>query len=263
MRSRLSRGGLAVIPTLLLLSACGTELGAPSEEDQQINLDVAAYAADATADDIVLMTTEADVALNPDFPNQTGCTRIGLFRIRCPQRHFGDDINYTREVTFFDADLEEMESFHRDSTEAVNIVVAFEGSRTKEDIEITVDRQRVMTVSNLLGAESERIWNGTGSSNVERIRHSDDISDRIYDFSSTSTVDSVFIAVPRQGTWPLSGTITREVNVEVVGGLQDDRTRARTVIIEFNGTQFATITINGERFTFDLETRTVVRDEEG
>jgi len=262
MHSRLRRGGLAVIPALLLLGACGTELEAPSEEDQQINLDVATYAADATADDIVLMTTEADVTLDPSFPNQDGCTRIGLFRVRCPLRHFGDDINYTREVTFYDENLEEMEFFHRDSTEAVNIVVSFEGSRAKQNVEITVDRQRDMTVSNLFGAETERIWNGTGTSNVERIRHNDDVSDRVYDFTSTSTVDSVIIAVPRAGTWPLSGTITREVNVEVVGGLQDDRTRSRTVVIEFNGTQFATITVNGETFTFDLETKTIVRDEE-
>jgi hypothetical protein len=260
MRSRLSRGGLAAFPALLLLGACGTELGAPSEEDQQINLDVAAYAADATADDIVLMTTEADVALNPNFHNTNGCSRVGLFRIRCPQRHFGDDINYTRDVTFFDANLDEMEFFHRDSTEAVNIFVTFEGSRARENVEITVDRQRDMIVSNLLGVETERIWNGTGSTNVERVRHNEDVSDRVYDFSSTSTVDSVIIAVPRQGTWPLSGTITRDVSVEVVGGVQDTRTRSRTVVIEFNGTQFATITINGETFTFDLETRTIVRD---
>jgi hypothetical protein len=260
MRSRSYHVGLAVFPALLLLGACGTDLGAPSEEDQQINLDVAAYAADAAADDIVLMTTEADVALNPNFHNEDGCTRVVLFRIRCPQRHFGDDINYTREVTFLDENLDEMEFFHRDSTEAVNIFVTFEGSRTREDVEITVDRQRDITVSNLFGIETERIWNGTGSSNVERIRHADDGSDRVYDFSSTSTVDSVIIAVPRQGTWPLSGTISREVYVEVVGGLKDDRTRYRTVVIEFNGTQFATTTINGETFTFDLETRTIVRD---
>jgi hypothetical protein len=263
MRSRPYHVGLAIIPALLLLGACGTDLGAPSEEDQQINMDVAVYAADATADDIVLMTTEADVALNPNFHNQNGCTRIGLFRIRCPRKHFGDNINYTREVTYYDANWEVMEFFDRDSTEAVNIVVSFEGSRAREDVEITVNRLRNMTVSNLFGQDTVRIWNGTGLTDIERVRHSDDVSDRVYDFSATSEVDSVLIAVPRQGTWPLSGTITREVEVEVVGGLQDDRTRSRTVEIEFNGTQFATITINGETFTFDLETRTVVRDEEG
>ena len=263
MRSRLSGGGLAVLPALLLLGACGTELGAPSEEDQQLNLDVATYAADATADDIVLMTTEADVALSPDFHNQDGCTRFGVFRIRCPRKHFGDDISYTRQVTFLDENLEEMEFFDRDLTEAVNIVVSMEGSRTRENVEITIDRDRDMTVSNLLDSETERIWNGTGSAAINRTRHNDENGDRVYNMSSTSSTENVTIAVPRAGTWPLSGTITREVTVEVVMGFEDTRTRMRRVVIEFNGTQFATITVNGEVFEFDLATRKVVRDEEG
>jgi hypothetical protein len=263
MRSRLSRGELAVIPALLLLGACGTELGAPSEEDQQLNLDVAYYAADATSDDIVLMTTEADRALQPTFHTQDGCARLGFFRIRCPQRHFGDNINFTREVTFYGITGNEQEFFHRDTTEAVNIVAAFEGSRTREDVAITVNRDRDMTVSGLFGAETERIWNGTGSAAVNRTRHTGDNGDRVYNMSSTSTTDSVVITVPRLETWPLSGTITREVTVEVVMGMEDTRTRTRTVVIEFNGTQLAAITIDGETFTFDLATRTVVRDEEG
>ncbi len=263
MRSRLSRGRLAVFPALLLLGACGTDLGAPSEEDQQVNFDVATYAADATADDIVLMTTDAEKTLHPTFHNRDGCTRFGVFRIRCPRMHFGDDISYTRDVTFFDEFGDEMEFFHRDSTEAVHIVVTFEGTRTRENVEITVDRYRDMTVSNLLGADTARIWNGSGTADVNRTRHSDEHGDRVYNMSSSSTIDSVIIAVPRQSNWPLSGTITRDVTVEVVGGLEDDRTRSRTVVITFNGTQFAEITINGEMFFFDLETRTVVRDEEG
>ena len=263
MRSRLSRGGLAVLPALLLLGACGTELGAPSEEDQQINLDVAAYAADATADDIVLMTTEADRTMLPTFRNQDGCTRLAQFRLRCPERHFSDNISFTREVTFYDESGNEMEFFHRDSTEAVNIVASFEGTRTRDSVEITVNRERNMTVSGLFGTETERIWNGEGSSALNRTRHTDGNGDRVYNMSSTSTLEDVTIAVPRVGTWPLSGTITREVTVEVVMGLEDTRTRTRTVVIEFNGTQFASIKINGETFELDLATRKVVREGDG
>lgn len=263
MRTILSCSGFAALPPLLLLGACGTELGAPNAEDQQIDLDVAYYAADATNDDIILMTTEADQTMQPGFHNQNGCTRQGLFRVRCPQRHFGDNIDITREVTFFDELENEMEYFHRDSTESVHIVATFEGSRSRENVNITVNRQRDMTLSGLLGTETERTWNGTGSASVNRTRHTDGNGDRAYDMSSSSITENVVIAVPRQGTWPLSGTITREVTVEVVMGLEDTRTRTRTVVIEFDGTQFATITINGRTFTFDLETKTVVRDEQG
>ncbi len=122
--------------------------------------------------------------------------------------------------------------------------------------------EEIDTVSGLLGTETERTWNGTGSSTANRTRVSDENGDREYDMSSTSTILNVVHAVPRPGTWPLSGTITRNVTVVVISS-DDTRTRTRTVVIEFNGTQFATITINNEVFTFDLETRTVVRDEEG
>ncbi len=72
MPSTLHRGGLAVIPALILLSACGTELGAPDADEQQVNLDVAYYAADVTSDDITLMTTEADRTMLPTFRTQEG-----------------------------------------------------------------------------------------------------------------------------------------------------------------------------------------------
>jgi hypothetical protein len=75
-------------------------------------------------------------------------------------------------------------------------------------------------------------------------------------------MSNVVHAVPHHGTWPLAGTITRNVTVVVISG-EDTKTRTRTVVTEFDGTQFATTTINGEIFTFDLETRTVMRDEEG
>ena len=119
-----------------------------------------------------------------------------------------------------------------------------------------------MTVSGLFGSETQRTWNGTGSAATNRTRVSDENGDREYDMSSTDTISNVVHAVPRRGTWPLSGTITRNVTVVVISG-EDTKTRTRTVVIEFKGTQFATITINDEVFRFDLETRSVVRDEEG
>jgi hypothetical protein len=263
MQSKLHRGALAALPALLLLGACGTELGAPDAEEQQISLDVAYYVADATSDDIALMTTEADRTMLPAFRTQDGCERLGLFRIRCPQRHFGDNISFTREVTFRDNLGQEMEVFHRDSTESVNIVTTLEGSRSRENLTVTVNRERDMTVSGLFGTETTRTSNGTGSSSVNRTRLSDENGDREYDMTSTTTISNVVHAVPRRGTWPLSGTITRNVTVVVVSGTEDAKTRTRTAVIEFDGTQFATITINGETFTFDLETKTVVRDAEG
>ena len=141
------------------------------------------------------------------------------------------------------------------------MVTSFEGTRTRENLTVTVRRDRDMTVSGLVGSETSRTWNGTGSSTANRARLSDENGDREYDMTSTTTILNVVDDVPRQGTWPRSGTITRNVTVVIISG-EDTRTRTRTAVIEFDGTQFATITVNDETFTFDLETKTVVRDEE-
>jgi hypothetical protein len=62
--------------------------------------------------------------------------------------------------------------------------------------------------------------------------------------------------VPRtDDAWPLSGTITREVTIVVVNGPDGDVTKSRTVVITFNGTNLATMTVDGETFEIDLSTR--------
>ena len=241
MPSTLHHGRLAALPALLLLGACGTEIGAPP----------------------TLMTTEADRTMLPTFHNRDGCERVGLFRIRCPQQLFGDNITFTREVTFIDSLGNEMEFFDRDLTESIHLVTAFEGTRSRENLTVTINRDRDMVFSGLLGTETERTWNGTGNASANRTRLSDEHGDREYDLSSTTTISDVVHAFPRLGTWPLSGTITREITIVIVSETENAQTRTRTAVITFNGTQLATITVNGEPFTFDLETKTVVRDEEG
>ncbi len=259
MSSILSRGAIAALPTLLLLGACGTDLDAPAaEEERQLDLDVAQFAADATGDDIVLMTDEADETMRPGFADQSGCTRQGFRRIRCGPRDFGGDLSFTREVTFLDEFGDEQDAFDPQTTASINMVVSMEGDRTRGPMSVSVNRQRNVTVSGLLGDETERTSNGTGSASVNRTHHSDENGDRVYDMSASTTITNVVIAVPRQGTWPLSGTIAREITVEVVRGLEDTRTRTRSVTVEFNGTQFVSITIDGETFTLDLATREIV-----
>ena len=86
-------GAALFVPTALWLSAC-SDTGAPqSAEDAQVTLDVAQYAADATVDDIVMMT-------DGSAPAFTG-----------PQAGppFGSDLTFTREVTYYDADGAEMD----------------------------------------------------------------------------------------------------------------------------------------------------------
>ena len=74
--------------------------------------------------------------------------------------------------------------------------------------------------------------------------------------TSMSIIEDVIHPVPRtDDAWPLSGTITRDVTINVVNGPDGDVTKTRTVVITFNGTNQATMTVDGEYFDVDLSTR--------
>ncbi len=238
---------LAILATALLAVGCADTPGAPNAEaldEAQLTLDVAAFAADATVDDIQLMTAEADLIMG------------GPLAV-----HGLDELTVTRQVTFFGVDGE-MEAFHPLDTESIHILFAMEGSRTRigdhGTVTYSVSRERDVTVSGLLGEETERTWNGTGAASRNRALVSDENGDREYAFSSTTEIDAVVIPVPRGSGWPSSGTISREVTVEVIVAGETPRTRQRTVQITFNGTNLVPIVINGEAFTLDLETREII-----
>ncbi|MFQ5704449.1 MAG: hypothetical protein ACE5HT_10560 [Gemmatimonadales bacterium] len=262
MSSILSRGGLAALPALLLLSACSDSPNSPATtaaEEQQINQDVATFVADATSDDIALMTDESDDTMDPTFANRTDCTRQARRMLRCAARSFARDLSISREITYFDVDGNEQDAFDPVTTESIHIVASLEGSRTTDRFSASISRNRDVTVSGLAGDETQRTWNGTGSTARNRTRNTDDSGLREYNMSSTSTMTDVVIPVPRTaGSFPLSGTITKEITVEIIRGLDNTKTRTRTVTIEFNGTQFVPITINGETFTLDLATHEIV-----
>jgi hypothetical protein len=74
--------------------------------------------------------------------------------------------------------------------------------------------------------------------------------------SSTSVIEDIIHPVPRtDDAWPLSGTITRDVTINVINGPDGDVTKSRTVVIAFDGTNLATMTVSGETFEVDMSTR--------
>ena len=258
----ISKRGWAAVPLLLFIGAC-SDVSSPNATDEAtVNLDVARYVADQTVDDVTLMNTEADRAtvLVPAAP--AVCSRT-QHRFECARDTWAGNqsLQITREVTFYDGDGNVQDGYDAALTDSINFYFLLEGERSNDFVSGTVSRERDFTVSGLLGTETERTWNGTGTTAMSRTRTSDSRGTRTYDMSSSTTVDGVVIAVPRGDSWPLEGTITREVHVEVVNGVGDTNTRDRTVVIMFNGTQFVSITINGgTACQLDLETREVTCD---
>lgn len=89
---------------------------------------------------------------------------------------------------------------------------------------------------------------------MTRSRHSDEGGLRSYEMNGTRTIDNVVHEVPRDGAYPLSGTITRSMTVTITTE-DGTRTKSREVIITFNGTQYPEMTVDGELFEVDLEAR--------
>jgi len=202
--------------------------------DLQLNEDVAMVAADAALDDLAQMGIATGVA---SFD--------------------GAAVPHTRSriVTYYEDDVETA-AYNPLTTDSIHIEVVISGAVERERWSASVERTRSLMVTGLEGEETTRIWNGTATGDVSRSRHIEGEVERSYDMSATGEIANVVRGVPREeNPWPLSGTITRHVIVDIVNGPNGDETRERTVVIEFNGTQHVTLSVNGEEFELDLAAR--------
>ncbi len=231
-------GGLALLSTFAL-AACNDANG-PSELDQAIDEDVAIVAADAVLEDLQQMY----VSLGSQAASGVS------FDVAAPPRDF------SRTVSFFDAAGVQQDAYNPLTTASIRMQIEMSGAVERDGWTATIVRSRDVTVSGLEGEETERTWNGTSSTAVTRSQHSDENGTRSYEMSGEGTIADVVRAVPRDvNPWPLSGTITRSITVVSTNGPDGDATRQRTVVVVFNGTQFATLYVDGEEFELDLEAR--------
>jgi len=240
-----NHGAVAVIAALALAGCddAGTTIDADLGD---LDLAVATVAAEATLDDIESMTLQNAGFLVPGLGGPQG-PHQGL----AP----GDNLERSRIVTFFDERGDVMDEFDAQLTERIEIDVDVEGSLERPMWTGEVERHRDIVVSGLLGEETQRTWNGTGSDEHSAVRVLDEGSAE-RTFESQTTIEDVVVALPRsENPWPVSGTITRHVEVTVVNGPRGDLARERTVIVTFNGTQHPTMTVDGEEFEVDLADR--------
>ncbi|GMR13695.1 MAG: hypothetical protein BMS9Abin29_1908 [Gemmatimonadota bacterium] len=218
----------------LALVACsdGTE---PEVVTDQLNFDVAMVAADGLLDDLS--------TINALFP-------FGSAANRAPA------LTRSRTVEFFDGAGNPQEAFDELTTASIQISAEMSGEFSRENWSASISRSREMTITGLEGEETSRTANGSGSEEVTRSRHLGDGGARSYEMSGTSTIQDLVHGVPKEDNpWPLSGMITRQMTVQIVNGPDGNRTVERTAIVTFNGTQFVTMTVNGESFAVDLSAR--------
>ncbi len=178
-------------------------------------------------------------------------------RPACPQQdgvyvctHDRLGITTTHVVTFYDEAGAVQDSYDDLTTASIHILSETDGSRGHGPVSATVSRTRDVVVSGLVGEETSRVWNGTAEGEAVHTRLSSDEEARVNSVSSASTITDLEIPHPRTGqSWPLGGSIA--TTITVVGGPREGEHHAT---VTFDGTQFATVEMNGEVFTVDLTT---------
>ena len=255
MKNHLMHGLVAL--SVIALAACsdtfgpdGTDSPTDSRLESLVTLDVVMVAADALIEDVAELWLDIGVGLEGPSAAPAEVVKRQSSHVR------------TVTITFYDAEGTEPEAYDKVTTASVHKVRKSSGERSRANSSgtkswsSTTSRTRDRTITGLEGDETTRTANGTGSSTVSKSRHSDVNGDRSYEMTSTSITTDVVHTVPRkENPYPLSGTITRDVTVVIVNDRNGDKTRTRHVVITFDGTQFAHITVNGESFEVDLSAR--------
>lgn len=182
-------------------------------------------------------------------------------RFVCPDvTHNG--LTMSSSAAFFDASGAAMPHYNDTTTASANFQLSVAGVRTTTEGADTISRVRNMTVTNLLGHETSRIWNGAGARNDAGYR-SDTARTRTYHTADSVTFANVAVSLPRSThPWPMSGTVTRRINGSgsvVRSGVTRTFTMSKTVTITFNGTRFVPMMVGTTTFTLDLYTGKVVK----
>ena len=211
-----------------------------TESDVDLVADVALIAAEAATADLEILSN-----LVGDGPAATPGAGDALGGGVTSERN--------RSITFLDESGAEMDGYDALLTASIirtsNLTRSIEGAR----ITATQESSRETTVSGLLGEETVRTFDGAGSESTSRAVVTGDDSTRTYAFDGAFRILSVVRAVDRAAQpWPLSGSIEREVTVTRTGTATGDGTRTHATVLTFDGTQFATLVVDGESFVVDL-----------
>jgi len=267
------KSGLITL-SFLAFAACGDSATDPTDDAiPTLNADVVGAVADGVGEDVETMR-------DLNFGVRTGnfFLPVGSFESRnCPWNSASgwhecesrDEGPFTvqRRYAFYNASGAAQETFDANLTASIRVQRIVDGSvdRDTESGSISGDihHDRDLTVSGLAGEETQRTWNGSGHSDISRTRVNDSRGSRTYELSVDVQIANVVVPHPRsedQDPWPLSGTITKHVQGSVT---VNDETRSfeRTVVITFDGTQFAKATVTGSKvsgeFTIDLAHRRI------
>jgi hypothetical protein len=277
---------LVCAPIVFAIAACSSDSVSPIQiTAADVSQAAAISASDATSEDISIVTA-SDMTMSGGAvqnvasaglmlsrtplaaPSYTwtfsdACTYSSTTgRFTCPPITSGG-LTLNRDYAFFDASNTAQSAYSASTTDSANFHVNVAGVHVVDTGADTVSRDRNLTVSGLLGAETQRTWNGTGTRNDGGYRQGTDAT-RTYHVTDNVTINSVVVHLPRSSNpWPASGSITRHIvgtGSVMKSGLSKSFSIDKTVTVTFNGTEFVTMNIGTDTYTLDLATGTATKN---
>ena len=219
--------------------------------DDMLTIDAAMVASDATIEEVRMW---AEPFLFGSLPGVSDPhPHIGPHGPR--KGHHGmsnGSLEASRNVAFYDAEGVEQDAYDALTTAEIHLDHSVSGVIQRERFSAEIDRERSMVVSGLAGEESTRTWNGEAQSSMARSGVMEDGTERSHSMQGSASYSDVVVPIP--GTtprYPLSGTIERSMTMTRTTP-DGTATREVSVLITFNGSQYADAIVNGEAIEIDL-----------
>ena len=254
-----------------VFTACGdsttgpTDAGVSASVSAATTLDVATVSGDAAQEDVETFKINrgafglATIDFER-FARWESCPYDATAkRFVCVVKNRGP-FSATRSYAYIDQAGVAQAAYSATTTASANFKWALSGTITKEKWSGTMSRDRDITISGLLGANTTVTVNGTGATERQRTRFLRDSAGpngltREYDLeSSLAIVNVVTPAIRVPDAWPASGTISRNYKVTRTDATNGTIVVTRNSVVTFNGTQFAKLVVNGKEFKLDLAT---------
>ncbi len=203
-----------------------------------------------------------DAALGAAFDAAGSCTLDSATFVHTCTGTTANGLALTRAVEFFDSTGAPMLNFNDSTTASANLVATTSGVRSTGSGADTVSRVRTLTATGLLGHNTTRTWNGTGTGSSSAY-WADSAATRTAQTTESATFTDVVVNLPRSShPYPASGTVTRVISgtgTVTRNGTTKTLTISRTVTITFNGTEFVPMVVGSDTYTLDLATGKVTK----
>ena len=238
----LSRGALLAV--VIGVAACDDATTIQNLDDTLL-IDAAMLAADATIEEVRMWR---EPFLFGPLPGE------GSSPVARPggRDSWSGELEGTRSVVFFDADGVEQDAYDELTTAQIHIDHAVAGLIERDRFSAEIERNRMMVVSGLTGEETTRTWNGSGSSYTSRQGVLEDGTERSHTMDGSAVYTNVVVPIPgSEPRYPESGTVERSMTATRTSA-EGTETREVSIVITFDGSQYADAVVNGEAIEIDL-----------